>query len=95
MKNQYKSLEVALELALIRASKGKGKIRHANDKPFEHQDICEEVRYFGIAGNLQQIRKKARELARFDMEEAQVNELLDIIVDAAAAVIVLNEEMKK
>jgi phage terminase large subunit GpA-like protein len=42
-----------------------------------------------------QIRKKAREVLRIPKKIDKINELLDIMVYAAAAVIVLEEEITK
>ena len=90
--NMYKSLEDTLKLALLRSSEGKGKERHADDLPFEQQDICQELRIFNsISPALFQIRKKAKETRKLSTGNA-ANELLDIIVYAAAAYIILTEE---
>lgn len=78
---------------------------------FEHQPICAEAREMGIAPNVYQIRKKALEANRFtklyyekghrstpgagDLRKAALNELLDIIVYAAATVLVLEEEINE
>ena len=83
-KGNYQSLVGTLQLAFDRASTGKGYERHAEDKPFEEQDIVSELEVFGIAPALFQIRKKAKETIRLKKQSAK-NELLDIIVYAAAA----------
>ncbi len=88
----YQSLDGILTRAYNRACYGKGLERHADNKPFEEQDIVSEGDTFGIHGHLFQIRKKAKEILRLDTPEAQQNELLDIIVYAAGAVIILDKE---
>jgi hypothetical protein len=83
----YEALAETLQLAYNRAAVGKGKERHANDNPFIQQEICEDLRIFGIAPALFQARKKIKESARLPRQEA-INELLDAIVYLSAAVIV-------
>lgn len=92
----YKALEDVLMMARNRASAGKGRERHATGEPFERQPICQELRHMGLEPAIYQVRKKALELLRFKGKRARdrrTAELLDIIVYAAAAVIV-NEEGK-
>lgn len=90
-KDPYSSLSEILDLAYLRASEGKGKERHADDKNFEDQDICEELRIFdSISPALFQIRKKTKETRKLSKEQS-INELLDTIVYSAAAVLVLKE----
>ncbi len=89
--NNYRSLEQVLHLAFLRASKGKGKERHGTEESFLHQDICQEQRIFGINPSLFQIRKKTKEVLRLETQEQKINELLDVIVYAAASVIILKE----
>jgi hypothetical protein len=86
----YATLVEVLSLAYERSAFGKGRDRHATDNPFEQQPIVTEGSYFGIQPHLYQIRKKALEILRMDTDAAQ-RELLDIIVYAAAAVLVLKE----
>ena len=87
---RYYGLERTLWLALKRASEGKGAERHATPERFEEQPLCRELRLSGLGFAVGQIRKKALEAVRLDPAAAQ-NELLDVIVYAAAAVIVLGE----
>lgn len=87
----YSILFTVLWEASDRASHGKGKDRHANNKPFDQQPIVMEGENFGINGNLQQIRKKCLECLRLDYTRAR-NELLDVIVYAAASVIILDKQ---
>lgn len=86
----YEDLAETLQLAYHRAASTKGKERHANNNPFVKQEICEDLRIFGIAPALFQARKKIKESARL-ADQASVNELLDAIVYLAAAVIVKSE----
>lgn len=88
--NPYQSLMAILDQAYRRASQGKGKDRHATNEPFIEQSIVTEGKYFYIVGNLQQIRKKAVESLRLDPTMAR-NELLDIIVYAAASIIIIDK----
>ena len=87
----YNSLSKVLTKAFDRASKGKGKERHGINKPFKEQPIITEGEYFGIYPHLAQIRKKTLEVLRMDKDASQ-RELLDIIVYAAAAYIILEED---
>jgi phage terminase large subunit GpA-like protein len=87
----YDELKEVLDMAFKRASEGKGKERHANDKPFIEQDIITEQEFLGQYPVIFQIRKKAKETLRLKSNEAKINEYLDIIVYAAAAVIVLQD----
>lgn len=90
---QYRSLRRVLHMAEIRASHGKGAQRHGTTAAFEHQGICQEQRLMNsIAPAIYQIRKKALELLRFPHPAQQINELCDVIVYAASAIIVLEEE---
>jgi hypothetical protein len=87
----YLPLMETLQLAYLRSSRGKGKDRHATDNPFLEQPIITEGEHFGIGPHLYQIRKKALEIQRLH-EIAAMNELLDIIVYAAAAYLIMKEE---
>jgi len=91
---QYNSLEVVMLKAYARASVGKGRERHADERNFENQELCNELRLIGPAGSVFQIRKKAGEVLRLSPEKA-MPELLDIIVHAAACYIVLEEKIKE
>ena len=94
----YSSLWRVLIAAFDQASQGKGRERHAEDKPFDKQDICQEARDLGLAFPLGQARKKLKEsLKLLDIRghEAAIAECLGAINYAAAAVIVLQEEMER
>ena len=86
----YQSLVNVLNEAYNRASQGKGKDRHATGEDFSDQPIVTEGKNFYVIGNLQQIRKKCFEILRLDPERGR-NELLDIIVYAAASVIIIDQ----
>ena len=84
----YRALEEVLVQALNRCALGKGKERHATDNRFEEQPIITEGDILGIHPHIFQIRKKCLEVLRMDTDAAQ-RELLDVIVYAAAAHIIL------
>lgn len=86
----YQSLVNVLDEAYNRASQGKGKERHATGQDFDEQPIVTEGNNFYVYGNLQQIRKKALEIVRLPKERGR-DELLDIIVYAAASVIIMDK----
>lgn len=86
----YEELKDALDAAYARATAGKGKERHANDKAFVDQPILTIARMVGPGGHAFQIMKKAQEALRLPDEQA-ANELLDIMVYAAAWRILLTE----
>ncbi len=94
MTGNYSSLVDVLSRALIRASAGKGKERHADDNAFNKQPIVTELHAMKHPGGaVFQIRKKALEALRLDLDRAQ-NEMLDVIVYAAAVWIYLEETRK-
>lgn len=89
----YEALAIVLQMAYNQAALGKGKIRHAEGKNFDKQDICEELRIFGsISPALFQARKKIKETLRITSTNGAKMELLDAIVYLAAAIIVLDED---
>lgn len=87
----YSKLFDVLVMAGNRAQFGKGKERHSHGEPFEQQYICRAPKIFGLGSLLYQIGKKNEEIMNLDTSEGQINELLDIIVYAAAGVILLQE----
>jgi phage terminase large subunit GpA-like protein len=92
----YNELQDIFQLALRRAAIGKGKIRHAEEgQLFENQQICDDLRGTDKSAAIFQIRKKAREVLRLSRRQDKVNELLDVCVYAAAAVLVLIEEQQE
>jgi len=90
----YYHLLVVYREAYLRASRGKG-LRHVtrDKEPFHHQQICRYARVFGIGYSLGQCTKKAEEIPRITDLQAKYNEILDIINYAAAAAIIIGEEM--
>lgn len=88
----YAELKEVLDAAFERASRGKGAERHADNRPFIKQDICTEQEFLGQGPIIFQIRKKAKETLRLKSNQAKINEYLDVIVYAAAAVIMLQED---
>lgn len=90
----YEPIAAVLQQALDQAQYGKGKERHANNKPFIEQPmiiIREEV---GRGFTLGQIIKKAEEVPNITTEEGQIQELLSIIVYAAGEVICIEKELQ-
>lgn len=95
--DDYAALRTILNDAYTQAASGKGKERHANDRPFLQQPICEIGRMLGSVcdGELYQAIKKAQEasnmLERGDHGKAE-HELLGAINYLAAAVILIREQ---
>jgi len=90
----YKSLRRVLNLALEQAANGKGKERHATDRPFDHQPIMKITREVGTGFPLGQAAKKITEsagmLRRRELDSARA-EILGAIVYLCAAHILLEE----
>jgi hypothetical protein len=90
----YEKLAEVLQEALDQAQSGKGKERHANNEPFEEQQICQGARKHGLGAMSYQVEKKINEARRlFDLfgpEEAKPD-ILGAINYAAAMLIVINE----
>lgn len=90
----YQALRDILDAALEQASSGKGRERHANDEPFEEQQICSEARLLGLGAPVFQARKKAREAIRLaesgEYEKAMVD-LLGAINYTAGAYRIVKE----
>jgi len=89
---RYVKLLKVLSKAFRRASLGKGSQRHGDNKEFTDQWIMRGLRSFGLGSIQFQIGKKNEEINNLKETEAKVNELLDIIVYAAAGVIYLEEK---
>lgn len=91
----YSPLFDVLRDAFNQAAIGKGRDRHADDKPFTAQPIMEIARMLdGIDGHAFQMMKKAQEAARMvrrGQREAAQQELFGIINYAAAAVLLIRE----
>lgn len=90
----YKPLAEVLAAALDQAQAGKGKERHANDKPFDRQPIMEIGRMVGLGYQTGQAMKKLQEAvgmtARGQVEAAE-REMLGAINYAAAAILLIRE----
>ena len=87
----YASLQQVLHEALLQASEGKGKERHAGDgEHFESQPICEIAKRVGLGFLLGQAVKKIYESGRLPDPQG-VHELLGAINYLAAAIIVRRE----
>ena len=90
----YAGLRRALDMAYNQAASGKGKERHANNKPFERQPILEIARMVGPGYQLGQAMKKSQEsygmIGRGEPERAQA-ELLGAINYLAAAWLLIEE----
>lgn len=82
----YDDLFHVLALAYDQAARGKGKERHANNKPFAKQPLIELADKFGTGFLLGQAAKKLEECQVLPFG-ADVKELLGAIVYTAAAVI--------
>ncbi|MFH1685048.1 MAG: hypothetical protein ABH983_01965 [Candidatus Micrarchaeota archaeon] len=89
----YNSLMDVLFEAFNQASRGKGKVRHAEkDEDFEDQLICTLLRWGCNHSNGQAIKKIVESIRlRKEYPEAAVQELLGAINYIAADVIVLRE----
>lgn len=91
---EYTRLMAVLYKALLQAQSGKGKERHANGEPFEDQPIVWINKQIGSEhGALFQACKKAMESARLE-GDAKIREILGAINYLAAAVILIEGEIK-
>ena len=94
----YTALKTVLDKAFNQASQGKGKERHANNKPFTEQPICEIGRMVGLGYPLGQAMKKCQESLRLvnlkGVDSAKA-ELYGAINYIASAIIILNEHKLK
>jgi hypothetical protein len=88
--DDYAALRHVLRLALEQAAEGKGKERHANDKPFDQQPMMEIGRMVGHGFCLGQAIKKAQESSRMEPDAAK-RELLGAINYLAGAYLLLEE----
>ncbi len=94
----YAPLRRVLDLAYDQSAKGKGKERHAGGRPFRTQPIMEIARMVGLGYQTGQLMKKAQEAtgmaARHNYEAAKA-EMLGVIVYAAAAYLLIEEQQEK
>ena len=90
----YWPLRRVLDAAYDQAATGKGKERHANDKPFTDQPIMEIARMVGPGYQLGQAMKKAQEaggMIQRDQPDRAKAELLGAINYLAACVLLIEE----
>lgn len=85
----YELLASVLQRAYDQAARGKGKERHANNKPFHHQPMQDLIRLHGVGFATGQASKKSGEALGLPTLERQVAELLGAIVYLSGAVIAL------
>lgn len=94
---EYAPLAAILQEAYDQAASGKGRERHANDRPFIAQPILQIGRMCGPGFDTGQSIKKQQEamgmLARGE-DDAAIRELLGAINYAAAAVILIRERKR-
>lgn len=93
----YASLRKALNSALEQSACFKGKERHANDLPFNRQQIMQITRHVGIGFPLGQASKKINESVGMMTRKQQAaarEEILGAIVYLGAAIIFLEEQLK-
>lgn len=90
----YEPLGTELLNAYVQSSAGKGKERHANNKPFDRQPILEVGRIVGSAFNTGQAMKKTGEAQQmFDRGEKDkaIHELHGAMVYLASAIMLMRE----
>jgi len=94
---KYAVLKRVLDQAFERASKGKGAEHHSFGEQFENQFILRGARRFGLGALQFQIAKKNEQICKIQDQntQAKINEFLDIINYAAAAVILLEERARQ
>jgi hypothetical protein len=85
----YERLADVLQRAYAQAATGKGRERHANDKPFHVQPMQDLIRLHGVGFATGQASKKASESLGLPTVGRQVAELLGAIVYLSGAVIAL------
>jgi len=90
----YEPLAAILQEALEQAQHGKGKVCHANGKPFLEQPIMSGGRECGAGGLAFQARKKILEALNCADDDRAIADLLGAINYTAAMVILRREEAK-
>lgn len=88
----YEQLASVLQRAYDQAARGKGKERHANNKPFHKQPMQDLISLHGVGFATGQASKKSGEALGLPALERQVAELLGAIVYLSGAVIALEAE---
>lgn len=93
----YEPLAQELMAAYIQASAGKGKERHANNKPWDRQPILEIARTVGPGFQTGQAMKKLGEATqmfqRGEIDKA-IHEIHGAMVYCAAAIIRMREDQQ-
>lgn len=90
----YLELLDVLTKALDQAQFGKGRQRHANNKPFLNQKIMRLRQEVGSGYTIGQACKKAIESQNLD-KDAAIHDLLGAIVYLGAEVLCLQQEMEE
>lgn len=88
----YEHLAAVLKDAYAQAAFGKGKERHANDLPFDHQPMQTISRLLGNTGMTYQVCKKVVEAMNMKDRAARRRELLGAIVYLAGVVVYEDNE---
>lgn len=93
----YEQLAAILQAAFDQASTGKGKERHANDKPFHEQPMQQIAKRRGIGFILGQADKKSEE-AQGMLERGEIDaferEILGAIVYLAGSIVFTRNQGK-
>lgn len=87
----YETLEEVLKDALKQAAIGKGRTRHANNRPFTQQPMQDLIRQHGLGFATGQAAKKAQEVHGLPTAETKIHELLGAINYLAGAVVSLRQ----
>ena len=88
----YEQLKAVLTDALDQAAVGKGRERHAQDKPFHVQPMQQISELINSSDGMRyQAMKKLQESGRMEKDPA-IRELLGVIVYTAGLVIYLNNQ---
>jgi len=93
----YEPLRNVLQAAFDQASEGKGRERHADNRPFAEQPIMtiQSMHGIGIGGGLYQVIKKTNEagaMAQRNEIDAAERELLGAINYAASVILMLRKQ---
>lgn len=90
----YQELARVLTDAFDQSARGKGKERHANNRPFTDQPIMQIVRMVGTGGHAYQIMKKTQEaqsMVERGEHDRAIHEMRGAIVYAAAMILAIEE----
>lgn len=94
----YRPLIAVLNLAVEQAAVGKGRERHANNRPFDRQPIMEISRMVGYGYPSGQAMKKTQEafgMLRDEKFDSAKRELLGAINYLAAAFLYVHEKQQE